>query len=152
MGSVTMIQCDWGPHYLVPSKELTNYSGCVLLREEFDEELLRKQMDERGLSGTIAKMRNLWFYRKDNSETWIKIGESNDILGNFPVRWDTTCLENGQYQIVGFMLAIVDSTKWDLVTLANGEYEKWYKPILVKKRLEKWVMGEQNIMEITVDN
>ena len=35
---------DWGPHYLVPSKALLNYSGCVLLREEFDEELLRKQI------------------------------------------------------------------------------------------------------------
>jgi hypothetical protein len=147
-----MIQYDWGPHYLVPSKALLNYSGCVLLREEFDEELLRKQMDERGLSGSIARVRNLWFYRKKYSETWTKIGESNDILGNFSVRWDTTCLENGQYEIVGFMLAIVDSVKCDEITLANGQYEKWYKPIFVKKHLEKWIIGEQNIVEVTVEN
>jgi hypothetical protein len=147
-----MIQYDWGPRYLVPSRVPLKYSGCVLLREEFDRELLLKQMDERGLSGGIARIRNLWFYRKKDSESWTKLGESNDILRNFPVRWDTTCLENGQYEILGFMLAIVDSVKGDVVTLANGRYEKWYKPIFVKKYLEKWLMGEQNIVEVTVEN
>jgi len=143
---------DWGPHYIVPSKALLNYGGCVLLREEFDEELLRKQIGERRLSGSIVRMSNSWFYRKKNSEIWIKIGESNDIRGNFPVRWDTTYLENGQYEIIGFMQAFVDSVKLDVVTLANGEYEKWYKPIVVKKHLEKRVIGEQNIVEVTVEN
>ena len=143
---------DWGPHYLVPSKALLHYSGCVLLREEFDEELLRKQMDERGLPGSIVRINNSWFYRKKNSEKWTKIGESNDIRRNFSVRWDTTYLENGQYEIIGFMLAIVDSVEWDEVTLANGEYEKWYKPIPVKKHSERWVIGEQNIVEVTVKN
>ena len=143
---------DWGPHYIVPSKALFNYGGCVLLREEFDEELLRKQIGERRLSGSIVRMSNSWFYRKKNSEIWIKIGESNDIRRNFPVRWDTTYLENGQYEIIGFMQAFVDSVKLDEVTLANGEYEKWYKPISVKKHLEKRVIGEQNIVEVTVKN
>ena len=143
---------DWGPHYIVPSKALLNYSGCVLLREEFDEELLRKQIGERRLSGSIVRMSNSWFYRKKNSEIWIKIGESNDIRRNFPVRWDTTYLENGQYEIIGFMQAFVDSVKLDEVTLASGEYEKWYEPISVKKRLEKRVIGEQNIVEVTVEN
>ena len=147
-----MIQDHWGPHYLVPSKALTNYSGRVLLRAQFDEELLRQQMDERGLCGSISGIRNLWFYRQKNSETWTKIGESSDIPGNFPVMWDTAGLENGQYEITGFMLAIVDSVKWDAVTLANGEFQKWYQPVLVKKHLEKWVMGEQNIVEVTVKN
>lgn len=147
-----MIQYAWGPHYLVPSKALSSYSGCVLLREELDEELLRKQMDERGLSGSVARIKNLWFYRKNNSESWIKIGESNDILGNFRVRWDTTCLENGQYEILGFMLASVYSEKWDVSSLAHGEYEKWYQPIPVKKLLERWIMGEQNIAKVTVVN
>ena len=143
---------DWGPHYLVPSKALSNYSGYVLLREDFDEELLCKQLDKRELSGSIARMSNSWFYRKKNSEIWTKIGESSDILGNFAVRWDTTCLENGRYEIIGFMQAFVDSVKLDEVTLANGEYEKWYKPISVKKHLEKRVIGEQNIVEVTVEN
>ena len=145
------MQYDWGPHYLVPSKVLLNYCGCVVLRDDFDEELLRKQLNERGLS-RIVRMSNLWYYRKKNSETWTKIGESYDILGNFPVRWDTTYLENGQYEIIGFMQAFVDSAKWDEAKLANGEYEKWYKPISVKKHLEKRVIGEQNIVEVTVEN
>ena len=143
---------NWGPHYIVPSKALLNYSGCVLLREEFDEELLRKQIGERRLSGSIVRMSNSWFYRKKNSEIWIKIGESNDIRRNFPVRWDTTYLENGQYEIIGFMQAFVDSVKLDEVTLANGEYEKWYKPISVKRHLEKRVIGAQNMVEVTVEN
>ena len=67
-------------------------------------------------------------------------------------QWDTTYLENGQYEIIGFMQAFVDSIKWDEARLANGEYEKWYKPISVKKHLEKRVIGEQNIVEVTVEN
>jgi hypothetical protein len=143
---------DWGPHYIVPTDVIKTYSGSVLLREEFDEELLRKQMDERGLSGSIVRMSNSWFYRKKNSEIWTKIGESNDIRRNFPVRWDTNYLENGQYEIIGFMQAFVDSVKLDEVTLANGEYEKWFKPISVKKHLAKRALGEQNIVEVTVKN
>jgi hypothetical protein len=150
------MQYDWGPHYLVPSKSLSNYSGYVLLREHFDEELLRKQMDERGLSGSVVRVTNGWFYRRKNSERWNKIGESGDIPGNFPVKWDTTCLPDGQYEIIGFMQAFVrknDPPKWEEVTLAHGEYEKsGYKPIYVRKRLEKRVIGEQNIVEVTVDN
>ena len=146
-----MMQYNWGPHYLVPSRALSNYSGNVLLREEFDEELLRKQLDERGLS-RIAKIINLWFYRRKNSETWTKIGESNDIPGNFAVSWNTTDLENGQYEIMGFMQAFVDSEKCEEITLANGDYEKWFKPIKVKRKLKKRVIGEQNAVEVTVEN
>lgn len=150
-----MIQYDWGPHYLVPSKALSNYNGCVLLREEFDEELLRKQIHERGLLVNIVRISNLWYFRKKNSEIWIKIGESTDIKRNFPVKWDTNCLENGQYEIIGFMQAFVindDKVEYEKVTLADGEYEKWFKPILVKKYLEKRVIGEQNPVEVTVIN
>ncbi|MFC1979031.1 hypothetical protein ACFLVP_03490 [Chloroflexota bacterium] len=143
---------DWGPHYIVPSKVILNYSGCVSLRDKFDEELLRKQIGERRLSGSIVRISNYWFYRKKNSEIWTKIGESNDIRRNFATRWDTTYLENGQYEIIGFMQVFVDSIKWDEVTLANGEYEKWYKPIPVKKHLEKIVIGELNIVGVTVEN
>ena len=143
---------NWGPFYIVPTEVIKTYSGSVLLRDEFDEELLHKQLDKRELSGSISRMSNRWFYRKKNSETWSKIGESNDIRRNFAVRWDTTYLENGQYEIIGFMQAFVDSVKLDVVTLGNGEYEKWYKPISIKKHLEKRVIGEQNIVEVTVEN
>jgi hypothetical protein len=50
------------------------------------------------------------------------------------------------------MQAFIDLVKLDEVTLANGEYEKWYKPISVKKHREKRVIGEQNIVEVTVKN
>ena len=143
---------DWGPHYIVPTEVIKTYSGSVLLREEFNEELLHKQKNERGLSGSIVRMSNSWFYRKKNEEIWTKIGESNDLRRNFPVRWDTTYLENGQYEIIGFMQAFVDSVKLYKVTLATGEYDKWYKPIYVKKHLEKRIIGEQNIVEVTVEN
>ncbi len=147
-----MIQYDWGPHYLVPSKALRNYSGCVVLREDFDEELLRKQMDLRGLSGCVARIRNLWFFRKKYAETWTKIGESCDISGNFRVKWNTTCLENGLYEILGFMIATINSITMDVFTLAHGEYEKWYKPIPVKRYSEKWIISEQNVAEVNIEN
>ena len=41
---------DWGPHYLIPSEALKKYSGNVRLREEFDEDLLLKEVDTHGQS------------------------------------------------------------------------------------------------------
>jgi hypothetical protein len=87
---------------------------------------------------------------------WTKIGESCDITRNFPVKWDTTRLENGQYEIIGFMQAFAtnnDLIKRELVTLGNGEYNKFgYLPIIVKKYLKKRVIAEQKIVEVTVKN
>ena len=34
---------NWGPYYIVPTDVLKSYSGAVVLREEFDEELLRNE-------------------------------------------------------------------------------------------------------------
>ncbi|MFP3880445.1 MAG: hypothetical protein ACLFVA_05785 [Dehalococcoidia bacterium] len=98
---------DWGPHYIVPSKILETYSGSILLREELDEDLLHKELEELGLAGPIIRINNPWYYRKKNTDTWIMIGESDDIHGNFPVRWDTTVLENGQYEVKGLMHVFV---------------------------------------------
>ena len=98
---------DWGPHYIVPSKVLETYSGSILLREELDEDLLHKELEELGLAGPIVRISNPWYYRKKNTDTWIMIGESDDIHGNFAVRWDTTVLENGQYEIKGLMHVFV---------------------------------------------
>ena len=94
---------NWGPHYIVPSESLKSYSGGVLLREEYDEALLNKELAELGFSGRIVGINNPWYYRKKDSETWIQIGESQDKSNNFGVRWDTTPLENGQYEIMGLM-------------------------------------------------
>jgi hypothetical protein len=94
---------NWGPHYIVPSESLKSYSGGVLLREEYDEGLLNKELAELGFTGRIVGVSNPWYYRKKNSETWIQIGESQDKSGNFSVRWDTAVLEDGQYEIMGLM-------------------------------------------------
>jgi hypothetical protein len=151
------MQYDWGPHYIVPSKALTDYGGCVVLRETYDEELLRKQLNERRLSAAqLLKITNLWFYRKKNDGEWTKIGESDNIKGNFAVRWDTTTLANGPYEIIGFMQAFVRQetpTKYQQITLSRGEFESFgYRPVLVKKHLEKRVIGGQNITEINIKN
>jgi len=94
---------NWGPHYIVPTDVLKSYSGTVMLREEFDEDLLHKELQEMGISGPIVGITNPWYYRKKNSDTWVKIGESSDEQQNFPARWDTTSLQNGQYELMGLM-------------------------------------------------
>lgn len=119
---------NWGPHYIVPTEVFESYSGIVELREEFDEVLLRKDLEELGLAGQIARVINPWYYRKKNSTTWIKIGESGEIERNFPIKWDTTKLENGQYEVMGLMHVFVK----------RGRGEKG--------------IARQNVVEVTVKN
>lgn len=119
---------NWGPHYIVPTDVLKSYSGAVVLREEFDEDLLHKEMQALGVSGPITTITNPWYYRKKNTDTWIKIGESNDEQQNFPTRWDTTTLENGQYEVMGLM------------------------HVFAKKGNAEVAIARQNVVEITVKN
>lgn len=69
---------NWGPFFIVPSERIDTLSGKIVLREKFDEELLKKELGELGFSGVPFKSTNPWYFRKKNKETWIKIGESND--------------------------------------------------------------------------
>jgi hypothetical protein len=119
---------NWGPRYIVPSEVLKKYSGNVLLREELDEELLRKELGELGLAGPIVRIVNPWYYRQKNADTWIKLGESEDKQENFPVRWDTTILENGQYEVMGLMHVFVRTD--------GGET----------------AIARENVVEVTVEN
>jgi len=119
---------NWGPRYIVPSEVLKKYSGNVLLREDFDEDLVSKELEELGLAGPIMRVTNPWYYRKKNTDTWIRIGESDDIDENFPVRWDTTRLENGQYEVLGLM------------------------HVFVKKGAEERAIARENVVEVTVEN
>lgn len=119
---------NWGPHFIVPSEVFADYSGYVLLREEFDESILHKELEDLGKSGPILKVTNPWYCRKKNTDTWIKIGESDNIEENFPVNWDTTKLENGQYEVMGLM------------------------HVFVKSGNEENVIARQNIVEVTVKN
>ena len=119
---------NWGPQYLVPSQVLKSYSGIVRLRETFDEDLLRKELKELGFTGSILRITNPWYYRKVNTDTWIEIGESDNRGENFAVTWDTTNVENGQYQVMGLMHVFV----------RDGN-----KGIAIVR---------QNIVEVTVEN
>ena len=119
---------NWGPHYIVPTDVLKSYSGMVLLREEFDEDLLHKELQALGISGPIETITNPWYCRKKNTDTWVKIGESSNEQQNFPTRWDTTSLENGQYEVMGLM------------------------HVYVKKGTAEVAIARQNVVEITVKN
>ena len=119
---------NWGPFYIVPSDVLKSYSGNVLLRENFSEDLLRKELEKNGISEPVVRISNPWYYRQKNADTWIKIGESTDRQGNFPARWNTTNLENGKYEIMGMMHVFV----------GKGAQEK--------------AIARQNIVEVTVEN
>ena len=119
---------NWGPHFIVPSATLRAFSGKVLLRENFDEELLKKELEELGCSGAPFKATNPWYYRKRGSDTWIKIGESADRQSDFSVQWDTTAIKNGEYQILGLM------------------------HVFVKKGDEQFAVARQNIVDVTIEN
>jgi hypothetical protein len=119
---------NWGPHFIVPSELLTSFSGHVQLREELDEGLLKQELEELGLSSVIGKITNPWYYRKKGSDTWIKVGESADRHENFPVGWDTTALENGEYEVLGLM------------------------HVFVKKGNVEHTIARQNIVVVTVRN
>lgn len=119
---------NWGPYYIVPSESLKSYSSGVRLREQLDEELLQKELEELHLTGSVVRIVNPWYYRKKGTNTWIKIGESDDRHENFPVRWDTIGLENGQYEIMGLM------------------------HVFVKENREEKAIARENIVEVTVMN
>jgi hypothetical protein len=119
---------NWGPRYIVPSEVFKSYSGNVLLREEFDEDLLHKELKELGLTGPVVRVTNPWYYRRKNTDTWIRVGVSEDREENFPVRWDTTKLENGRYEVMGLM------------------------HVFVKKNGEEKAIARENVVEVTIEN
>lgn len=119
---------DWGPHYIMPSEVLKTYSGQVLLREYYDDELLAKELEELGLSGNIIMVNNPWYYRKKGTQSWIKIGESSNKADNFAVRWDTTSIADGDYEVLGLM------------------------HVSVSKEGIEHTIARQNIVEVSVKN
>jgi len=119
---------NWGPNYIVPSGVMKSYAGAVQLREELDEDLLRQEMAELKLAGPIVRIANPWYFRRKGTGTWIKVGESTDRQQNFPVRWDTSGLPDGQYEILGLMHVFVRTN--------GGET----------------AIARQNVVEVTVKN
>ena len=119
---------NWGPHFIVPTNLIEKYSGPVQLRESLDRELLAKDLAEQGLPQIVVRITNPWYYRKKGAKTWIKVGESDDEEQNFRVMWNTTNLENGQYEILGLMHVFV----------REGNLER--------------AIARQGIVEVTVEN
>ena len=119
---------DWGPRYIVPSEVLKSFSGVVRLREQYDEGLLAKELQELGIHGSVARVTNPWYYRRKGSDTWIKIGESQDRDESFAVRWDTSMLDNGQYEVCALMHVFV----------RDGHVER--------------AIARQDIVEVTIEN
>jgi hypothetical protein len=119
---------NWGPFFIVPSEKTSSFSGRIVLREKFDEDVLKKELAGLGHSGVPFKATNPWYYRKKGNDTWIKIGESEDRENWFSVPWDTTALENGDYQILGQM------------------------HVLVKEKAQEYTIARQNIADVKVIN
>ena len=119
---------NWGPHFIVPSETLRTFSGRILLREDLDESLLRKDLDSMGLTGSVVRISNPWYIRLTGEDTWLKVGESDDQSSNFPVTWDTTQAENGNYEVLGLM------------------------HVFVKQGHQQAVIARQNVVQVTVKN
>ena len=111
---------NWGPHFIVPTSAIAKYSGSVKLRETLDQALLAKELGELGLPNKVVKIINPWYCRKKGAETWVKVGESDDVQQNFPVAWDTTKLANGQYEILGLMHVVVRNGNHEHVIARQG--------------------------------
>jgi hypothetical protein len=119
---------NWGPRFIVPSETLRTFSGRILLREDLDEGLLRKDLDSMGLTGSVVRISNPWYIRLTGEDTWLKLGESDDQSSNFPVTWDTTQVENGNYDVLGLM------------------------HVFVKQGHQQAVVARQNVVQVTVKN
>jgi len=107
---------------------MKSFSGVVRLRESLDEELLHKELEELGISGAVVKIANPWYFRRKGAGSWIKLGESLDMEENFPVRWDTSHLENGPYEVLGLMH----------VSVLDHETEH--------------IIARQSIVDVTIEN
>jgi hypothetical protein len=73
-----------------------------------DDDLLRDELKELGLSGPITRISNPWYCRAKGTSSWVKIGESEDKAENFAVQWDTRTLKNGKYEVLGLMHVFVN--------------------------------------------
>jgi hypothetical protein len=112
---VQLKSASWGPQFIVPSIVIREYSGCVLLRETLDEELLGEELRSLGISGRPVSYTNAWFLRKLGNQTWIKVGESSNKVRDFAVRLDTADVSDGPYQVMGFMSVTVRSDEGNVI-------------------------------------
>jgi hypothetical protein len=106
---------SWGPQFLVPTISIKKYCGCVVLRENLDDELLKRELASLHISGYPMGVTNAWYIRKKGNQTWIKVGESSNRQMDFAVRFESEDFENGDYQVLGFMSVRVRTEDRDIV-------------------------------------
>ncbi|MCX5854931.1 MAG: hypothetical protein NTZ24_10290 [Deltaproteobacteria bacterium] len=100
---VNLSAVRWGPQFIVPTIAIKKYYGCVVLRENYNDELLKKDLEDLSISGYPIGVSNAWFIRKKGTQTWVKVGESSNRQLDYAVRFDSAEFKNGTYQILGFM-------------------------------------------------
>lgn len=117
---VKLAEATWGPQFIVPTVSMKTYCGCVLLRENFDNDLLNKELQASRIPGHPVGYNNCWYIRKKGTRGWIKVGESSDRLRDFGIRLDTTEFPNGPYQVMGFMNVRVKTERDELIYSAQN--------------------------------
>lgn len=117
---VKLAEAKWGPQFIVPTVSLKTYCGCVMLRENLDDDLLKRELQSSSIAGQPVSYNNCWYIRKRGSRGWIKVGESNDRLFDFGIRLDTAVFPNGSYQVMGFMNVKVKTDGSDLIYSAQN--------------------------------
>ena len=98
---------NWGLHYTATSDTSRVLSGRTLFKAEIDEALLRRDLDSMGLSGPIVGIMNDRYVRRVGQDTWLQVGTSGEKDSNFPILWDSTSVENGDYEMLDQMCVVV---------------------------------------------
>jgi hypothetical protein len=112
---INLAAVNWGPQFFVPTLAINRYCGCVILRGNLDDELLKKELEDLAVEGYPKGYSNVWYIRRRGAQTWIRIGESFNRDMDFGVRLDTAGFDNGTYQILGFLSVTVKTQEGEVV-------------------------------------
>jgi hypothetical protein len=116
-----MRQHNWGPRFIASGDAARVLSGRVLLKEELDEGLLRRDLDSMGLSGPVVRVMNHWFIRRLGEETWLQLGASDEPSSGFQLSWDSSTVSNGDYEVLEQMNVFVkDGSQQRVVARTNA--------------------------------
>ncbi len=119
---------NWGLHFTATPDTSRVLSGRTLFKAEVDEALLRRELDSMGLSGPILGIINDRYIRRVGQDTWLQVGTSGEKDSNFPILWDSTSVENGDYEML----------------------EQTY--VVVKEGATQTAIARQNIVRVAVQN
>ncbi len=97
----------WGTHFTALPDTSRTLSGRVVLREELDRAQLRRDLDQLGLQGPVVRVMNQWYIRKLGHDAWLQLGEADEQDSRFVVQWNSTSVENGDYEVMEKMNVFV---------------------------------------------